>query len=173
MFQQPSLPGAFGLPVQFEIKTTESAAHLNDVSQAFLATVLKSGMFMFIDSDLKIDNPQSVIEIDRDKASQLGLTMAQVGAALTNLLGGGYVNYFSMQTRSYKVIPQVDRISRLNPDQLLNYPDRQHQRHSRSLVNDRHYPSRDHSGNAQSLSAIECRDSWRASPQPAYRRPRQ
>jgi multidrug efflux pump len=122
VFQQPSLPGAFGLPVQFEIKTTESAAHLNDVSQAFLATVLKSGMFMFIDSDLKIDAPQSVIEIDRDKASQLGLTMAQVGGALTSLLGGGYVNYFSMQTRSYKVIPQVDRISRLNPEQLLNYP---------------------------------------------------
>jgi multidrug efflux pump len=116
------LPGAFGLPVQFAIKTTESAARLNDVSRAFLDTVMKSGLFMFIDSDLKIDAPQSVIEIDRDKAAQLGLTMSQVGAALGSLLGGGYVNYFSMQTRSYKVIPQVERISRLNPDQLLNYP---------------------------------------------------
>ena len=122
VFQQPSLPGAFGLPVQFAIKTTESASHLDEVSRAFLDTVMKSGMFMFIDSDLKIDSPQSVIEIDRNKAAQLGLTMSQVGAALGSLLGGGYVNYFSMQTRSYKVIPQVDRLSRLNPDQLLNYP---------------------------------------------------
>jgi multidrug efflux pump len=122
VFQQPSLPGARGFPVQFAIKTTESAARLNDVSRAFLDTVLKSGKFMFIDTDLRIDAPQSVIEIDRDKAAQLGLTMSQVGAALTSLLGGGYVNYFSMQTRSYKVIPQVDRASRLNPDQLLNYP---------------------------------------------------
>jgi multidrug efflux pump len=122
VFQQPSLPGAFGLPVQFAIKTTEPALRLNEVSKAFLDTVLKSGMFMFIDSDLKIDAPQSVIEIDRDKAAQLGLTMSQVGAALSTLLGGGYVNYFSMQTRSYKVIPQVDRVSRLNPEQLLNYP---------------------------------------------------
>jgi multidrug efflux pump len=122
VFQQPSLPGAFGLPVQFAIKTTEPALRLNEVSGAFLDTVQKSGMFMFIDSDLKIDAPQSVIEIDRDKAAQLGLTMSQVGAALSTLLGGGYVNYFSMQTRSYKVIPQVDRISRLNPNQLLNYP---------------------------------------------------
>jgi multidrug efflux pump len=122
VFQQPSLPGAFGLPVQFAIKTTESAARLDDVSKAFLETVQKSGMFMFIDTDLRIDAPQSVIEIDRDKAAQLGLTMSQVGASLGSLLGGGYVNYFSMQTRSYKVIPQVDRISRLNPDQLLNYP---------------------------------------------------
>ena len=69
-------------------------------------------MFMFIDTDLKIDAPQSVIEIDRDKTAQLGLTMSQVGASLGSLLGGGYVNYFSMQTRSYKVIPQVERISR-------------------------------------------------------------
>jgi multidrug efflux pump len=122
VFQQPSLPGAFGLPVQFAIKTTEAAARLNEVSLAFLDTVMKSGMFMFIDSDLKIDAPQSVIEIDRNKAAQLGLTMSQVGASLGSLLGGGYVNYFSMQTRSYKVIPQVDRLSRLNPDQLLNYP---------------------------------------------------
>ncbi|MEO7207553.1 MAG: efflux RND transporter permease subunit [Steroidobacteraceae bacterium] len=122
VFQQPSLPGAFGLPVQFAIKTTEPAARLDEVSRAFLDAVMKSGMFMFIDSDLKIDAPQSVIDIDRNKTAQLGLTMSQVGAALGSLLGGGYVNYFSMQTRSYKVIPQVARLSRLNPDQLLNYP---------------------------------------------------
>jgi multidrug efflux pump len=122
VFQQPSLPGARGLPVQFAIESTEPALRLNEVSQAFLSTVSKSGMFVFVDSDLKYDAPQSVIEIDRDKTAQIGLTMSQVGSALGSLLGGGYVNYFSMQTRSYKVIPQVERISRLNVDQLLNYP---------------------------------------------------
>jgi multidrug efflux pump len=121
-FQPPSLPGARGLPVQFAIETTEPALRLNEVSQAFLGTVAKSGLFVFIDSDMKYDAPQSVIEIDRDKAAQLGLTMSQVGSALSGLLGGGYVNYFSMQTRSYKVIPQVERVSRLNVDQLLDYP---------------------------------------------------
>jgi multidrug efflux pump len=122
VFQPPSLPGAFGLPIQFEIKTTEPAARLNEVSTAFLGEALKSGMFMFFDSDLKYDQPQSVIEIDRDKTAQMGLTLTQVGTALGGLLGGGYVNYFSMDTRSYKVIPQVERTSRLNVDQLLNYP---------------------------------------------------
>jgi multidrug efflux pump len=122
VFQPPSLPGAFGLPIQFAIKTTESAARLNDVSQEFLATAVKSGLFMFIDTDLKFDLPQSVIEIDRDKAAQLGLTMTQVGNALGSLLGGNYVNYFSMDTRSYKVIPQVERLSRLNVAQLRDYP---------------------------------------------------
>jgi multidrug efflux pump len=122
VFQQPSLPGARGLPVQFAIKSTESAARLNEVSRAFLDTVNKSGLFIFFDTDLRFDAPQAVIEVDRDKAAQLGLTMSQIGAALTSLLGGGYVNYFSMQTRSYRVIPQVERVSRLNSDQLLNYP---------------------------------------------------
>ncbi|MDB6087135.1 MAG: multidrug efflux protein [Gammaproteobacteria bacterium] len=122
VFQPPSLPGAFGLPIQFAITTTEPASRLNEVSQEFLGTAAKSGMFMFIDTDLKFDLPQSVIEIDRDKAAQLGLTMTQVGSALGSLLGGNYVNYFSMDTRSYKVIPQVQRLSRLNVDQLADYP---------------------------------------------------
>jgi multidrug efflux pump len=122
VFQPPSLPGAFGLPIQFAITSTEPASRLNDISQEFLSTAVKSGMFMFIDTDLKFDLPQSVIEIDRDKTAQLGLTMNQVGSALGSLLGGNYVNYFSMDTRSYKVIPQVERLSRLNVNQLLNYP---------------------------------------------------
>jgi len=118
----PSLPGAQGLPVQFVIKTTDTALRLNEVSQAFLAQATHSGMFLFLDSDMKYDLPQSVIEIDREKAAQLGLSMADLAASLGSLLGGGYVNYFSMQTRSYRVIPQVQRVSRLNVDQLLDYP---------------------------------------------------
>ncbi len=123
VFQPPSLPGgAIGLPIQFAIQTTDPPARLFEVSSAFLDKARKSGMFAFIDSDLKIDQPQSVINIDREKAAQLGLTMNQVGSALGSLLGGGYVNYFSMDTRSYKVIPQVNRVSRLNVDDILKYP---------------------------------------------------
>jgi multidrug efflux pump len=122
VFQPPSLPGSFGYPIQFAIKTTEPAARLNEIAQPFLAEAAKSGMFVFIDTDLKFDLPQAVVEIDRDKAAQLGLNMSQVGGALGSLLGGNYVNYFSMDTRSYKVIPQVERVSRLNVDQLLSYP---------------------------------------------------
>jgi len=92
------------------------------VSRAFLDEVNASGRFLFFDTDLKYDLPQSIIEIDREKTAQLGLTMSQVGASLGSLLGGGYVNYFSMQTRSYRVTPQVERASRLNVEQLLDYP---------------------------------------------------
>jgi len=120
-FQPPPLPGSLGLPLQFVIVTTEPFERLNDVAQGFLQQALASGMFIFLDCDLKIDNPQSNITIDRDKTAQLGLKMSDVGGSLTALLGGGYVNYFSMSSRSYKVIPQVQQRFRLNPQQLLDY----------------------------------------------------
>lgn len=120
-FQLPPLPGSQGLPVQFVLGTTQSFAQLDQAAQAFLQEAVKSGMFIFLDSDLKIDNPQSVVEIDRDKAAQLGLRMSDIGAALGGMLGGGYVNYFSLDNRSYKVIPQVRQQSRLNAEQLKNY----------------------------------------------------
>src|SRR6266851_8457447 len=120
-FQLPSLPGAQGLPVQFVINTTDSFDRLNDIAQQFLQEAVKSGMFIFLDTDLKIDRPQSTVVIDRDKAAQLGLKMSDIGSALASMLGGGYVNYFGLDGRSYKVIPQVQQRSRLNTDQLLNY----------------------------------------------------
>ncbi len=120
-FQPPPLPGSRGLPVQFVIKTTESFDRLQEVSEAFLETAQKTGQFMFLDTDLKVDLPQTTVKIDRDKAAQLGLSMSDIGAALSAMLGGGYVNYFSFEGRSYKVIPQVEQVSRLNSDQLQNY----------------------------------------------------
>ena len=120
-FQLPSLPGAQGLPVQFAILTTEPFERLNELSQQFLQEAQASGKFMFLDTDLKIDQPQSTVVIDRDKAAQLGLKMSDIGNSLASILGGGYVNYFSYYDRSYKVIPQVEQSHRLNVDQLMNY----------------------------------------------------
>jgi multidrug efflux pump len=121
-FLRPPLPGGGrGLPVQFVIGTTESFDRLNTASQALMDKARASGMFAFVDTDLKIDKPQTTIEFDRDKAAQLGLSMLDVGGSLGSMLGGGYVNYFSLAGRSYKVIPQVMQRHRLNADQLRHY----------------------------------------------------
>ncbi len=120
-FQFPALPGSSGLPVQFVIKTTESFTNLNDVAQKVLTKARQSGMFFFVDSDLKLDKPQATVTVDRDKIAALGLQQADIGQSLGAALGGGYVNYFSIQGRSYKVIPQVLQTNRLNPDQVLDY----------------------------------------------------
>jgi multidrug efflux pump len=120
-FQFPPLPGSQGLPMQFIIKTTEPYQNLNEVAQAVLQKAQASGMFFFVDTDLKLDKPQTTVEVNRDLVATLGLTQQDVGAALGAALGGGYVNYFSIAGRSYKVIPQVLQADRLNADQVLDY----------------------------------------------------
>src|SRR5437016_2718507 len=79
---------------------------------------MASGMFIFADIDVKFDQPQTEIVFDRDKLRSQGVDLSQAGRDLSVLLGGNYVNRFSIQGRSYKVIPQIERADRLTPDQL-------------------------------------------------------
>ena len=121
-FQRPALPGAGGgLPVQFVISTTEPFRNIFDVSQAILDKAKASGKFFVLDSNLKLDKPQTRIVFDKDKINAMGLSMQDVGATLGAALGGGYTNYFSIAGRSYRVIPQMEQKSRLNAEQLANY----------------------------------------------------
>ncbi|WP_448031131.1 efflux RND transporter permease subunit [Bradyrhizobium liaoningense] len=120
-FQPSPLPGSNGLPIQFVIGTTGSYNELDQVSRNFMVQALKSGQFIFLDTDLKIDRPQTLVSFDRDKAGDLGLKMSDLGGALATMLGGNYLDYFSLDGRSYKVIPQAKQNDRLNADQLLGY----------------------------------------------------
>ena len=122
-FPLPSLPGAGdGAPVQFVIKTTEPFDRLFEVVGNFQSEAQAAGLFPYFSQvDLRIDRPQATVQIDREKAALLGLSMAEIGDTLTAMLGGGYVNYFSLDGRSYRVMAQADQPYRLNPDQLLNY----------------------------------------------------
>lgn len=121
-FELPPLPGGgSGLPVQFVIQTANPFASLNDIAQSIIQEAWKSGEFLYLDSDLKIDKQQISIELDRDKISQMGLTMQDVGNVLASSLSENYINYFSLDGRSYQVIPEISRMQRLNFNQLLNY----------------------------------------------------
>jgi multidrug efflux pump len=121
-FPFPPLPGGGnGLPLQFVVSTTEPFANLAAVVTEIQRQAQASGNFYFLDSDLRLDKPQTTVVVDRDKAAMLGLSMRDVGGALSAMLGGGYVNYFSIAGRSYRVIPQVQRADRLNAEQLNNY----------------------------------------------------
>lgn len=120
-FQPAPLPGSNGLPIQFVISTTREFKDLNDVSNQFIADALKTGRFIFLDNDLKFDQPQARIVFDREKVAQMGLNMSNIGGGLATMLGGNNTGYFSLDGRSYKVIPQVQQMSRLNVDDVLNY----------------------------------------------------
>ncbi len=121
-FQPPSLPGGGrGLPIQFVIQTTRSYDELNTLAQTLIANAWKKGIFLYLDSDLKIDKAQTEVALNRDKASELGLTMLDIGSSLSSALSENYINYFDLSGRSYQVIPQVSQVDRLNDSQLLNY----------------------------------------------------
>jgi len=112
------LPGGGQFPVEFVIASTAEPRELLEFANQLVMKAFASGLFIFADTDLKFDQPQTEIVFDRDKVAALGLNLSQVGLDLGTMLGGDYVNRFSIQGRSYKVIPQVTRAQRLTVDQL-------------------------------------------------------
>jgi multidrug efflux pump len=117
---RPPLPGGSDFPIELVISSTAEPREIVAYADQLVAAAFQSGKFMFADSDLKFDLPQSEIVIDRDKANAMGVSLADVGEDLTTLVGGNYINRFSILGRSYKVIPQIQRSERLNPEQLLS-----------------------------------------------------
>jgi multidrug efflux pump len=114
----PPLPGGGDFPVDFVIASTAEPAQLVDLANRLVQKAYASGMFVFADADVKFDQPQAEVVFDRDRVRSQGVELSQAGGDLSTLLGGNYVNRFSIQGRSYKVIPQIERAGRLTPDQL-------------------------------------------------------
>jgi multidrug efflux pump len=115
----PALPGGGQFPVEFVLSSTAESAEILEFATALQQKAAKSGMFAFPPLiDVKVDQPESEIEIDRDKVAELGLHLDTVAQDLGAALGGNFVNRFSVAGRSYKVIPQLLRAERLNPSQL-------------------------------------------------------
>jgi multidrug efflux pump len=122
VFPRPSIPTPTrGAPFQFVLTTDRSYEELVEVADQLLGQAMGSGNFMFLEKSIDIDRPTISIEIDRDRAGDLGISMASIGRNLGTLLGGGYVNRFSMEGRSYKVIPLVAREFRRDADMLKDY----------------------------------------------------
>ena len=120
-FNLPTLPGASGLPIQFVITSAQDYEVLNELGQSLLGKAMQSGMFIFLDSDLKFNKPSAKISIDRSKAAEMGISMKDIGSALSTMLSGGTVNRFNVDGRSYDIIPQVEQDYRRTAEQLDDY----------------------------------------------------
>jgi multidrug efflux pump len=121
-FNLPSLPGTGqGLPFQFVINTPNDYESLLQVADRIKARAMESGKFAFLNVDLAFDKPEVLVDIDREKAAQMGVSMQDLGLTLAILLGEGEINRFTIDGRSYKVIAQVERAYRDNPGWLNNY----------------------------------------------------
>ena len=122
VFNLPPLPGGpGGLPVQMAMSTIGDFRQIYEEMNKLKDAARKSGLFIVADSDLDFNQPVVRVTVDRSKSNELGITMQQVGSALATMLGGNYVNRFNLEGRSYQVIPQVPRASRLSPEDLAKY----------------------------------------------------
>src|SRR5467141_1553104 len=114
----PPLPGGGNFPVEFVVLSAAEPRQLSEFANQLVKKAFASGLFIYADTDLKFDQPQAEVIFDRDKVRAQGVDLTQAGQDLSTMLGGDYVNRFSIQGRSYKVIPQVKRTERLTHDQL-------------------------------------------------------
>jgi multidrug efflux pump len=114
----PALPGGGQFPVEFVIASTADVKEIYDYALKLQDAMIKSQKFFFQVLDVKVDQPDYKLTIDREKVADLGLDLRTVTNDVGTLLGGGYVNRFNMAGQSYKVIPQVKRAERLTPDDL-------------------------------------------------------
>ena len=113
-----ALPGSDNFPVSFVITSTADQDRILEFARQIFMKAMQAHIFQFGDIDTKIDQPQAQIVFDHDKVASLGLDMQKVGADLSASIGGNFVNRFNISGRSYKVIPQIKRVDRLNPEQL-------------------------------------------------------
>jgi multidrug efflux pump len=115
----PALPGGGNFPVEIVLLSTEEPERMLEFARQLQAKAMASNSFFFPPIiDTKIDQPQAEIVIDHDKAAAMGLNLQEIGADISAAVGGNFVNRFNISGRSYKVIPQLKRAERLNPEQL-------------------------------------------------------
>src|SRR5262249_37491605 len=103
----PPLPTPGQYDVELVLQSDVPPQQLMETVGGVVAAGWRSGKFLNVDTDLKIDLPEARVVIDRDQIADLGLDLAGVGRELGTLLGGAYVNRFNFYDRSYKVIPQI------------------------------------------------------------------
>jgi multidrug efflux pump len=115
----PALPGGGQFPVEFIIASTAETGEILEFARKIQLAAMNSGLFAFPPLiDVKIDQPQTEFVIDRQKVASLGLNLGQIATDMGGMVGGNFVNRFDIAGRSYKVIPQIERVGRLNPEQL-------------------------------------------------------
>jgi multidrug efflux pump len=110
----PSLGGGFGSPVQFVLQA-DTYDELQRAMGPFMMEAQKLGYLINMNTDLKLNTPQLEINIDRDRASALGVSVTDIGTTLQTLLGGREVTRFKRGNKQYEVMLQVRAQDRSSP----------------------------------------------------------
>jgi multidrug efflux pump len=105
-------------PINFVIVTSASYAELQGVTGKLLAEVAKNPGITNVDTDLKLNKPELAVQLNREKASDVGVPVDTVGRTLETMLGGRQVTRFKREGEQYDVIVQVGGEDRTRPDDI-------------------------------------------------------
>ncbi|HVF34719.1 MAG TPA: efflux RND transporter permease subunit, partial [Candidatus Saccharimonadia bacterium] len=115
----PALGGGFfGQDLQLVVQTTASYQELGAIMEQIKAEMSKTPGFANVRSELEVNKPELKLDVDRDKASAIGVDVAQVGRALETMMGGRQVTRFKRGSEQYDVVVQLDRADRSTPAAL-------------------------------------------------------
>jgi multidrug efflux pump len=119
LVQLPALPGGGNFPIEVVLTSTADPQEIVSFANQLADKAMETKRFYFRPLiDMKYDAPQAEVVLDRSKVASLGLNLQQIGDDLSAAMGGNYINWFNISGRSYKVISQVKREDRLNPQQM-------------------------------------------------------
>ncbi|MGF1621336.1 MAG: efflux RND transporter permease subunit [Rhodomicrobiaceae bacterium] len=105
-------------PISFVIQTSQSYEKLQEMVDAVMEKASEYPGFNNLESDLKLNTPQITVEVDREKAADVGVEIETLGRTLETMLGGRQVTRFKRDGEQYDVIVQVAGVDRSNPDDL-------------------------------------------------------
>jgi multidrug efflux pump len=115
----PSLGQGFReRPVNFVIMTSESYANLAQVVRAFQDELAKNPGFVQVDTDLRLNKPEIRLEVDREKAADLGVSVEAVARSVETMLGGRNVTRYKREGEQYDVVVQTTASGRDTPDDI-------------------------------------------------------
>lgn len=116
--QQSSFGGRRGgMPVQYVIQAT-NIDKLREILPPFMEKVSSNPTFQMSDVNLKFSKPEARIEIDRDKATLLGVSTRNIAQTLQYGLSGQRMGYFYMNGKQYEILGEINRQQRNKPTDL-------------------------------------------------------
>lgn len=119
----PMLPPSLGQsivsrPVEFVVQTTDSYEKLNQLTQALMMKVYTNPIFTQPDTDLKLNKPELTIEVNRDKAADIGVPVSTIGKTLETMMASRDVTRFKKDGEQYDVVVQVEDVDRSSPSDI-------------------------------------------------------
>ncbi len=105
-------------PVQFVLQTSQPYEVLQRAVDQLIAAARRNPGLLNVDTDLKLNKPQLVVSIDREKAALMGIDVRTIGQTVETMLGGRQVTRFKRDGKQYEVIVQVKPEDRATPNDL-------------------------------------------------------